>query len=391
MKSRLAFAATSILLTACGNSKQAPAAHPSSPASVENKVAESDLTRITLSEKAEKRLGIAVAGVTPAGTGSETWIIGDLVPIPGRSIIVSAPTSGAVSKFRTALTPGMEIKAGQELFHLTPQVAPQRDLRLTLEADVESTKARLDNATLQANRARQLLGDMAGSKRNVDIAEQELGQAKAAYEAALARLRRVQTAPLDADVDMPVVAPSNGILRQLQIAQGQVVNAGAPLLEIADFSRVWLRVPVYVGQLKEIKDSPFVQVRDADGEGIERQGRRVEAPPTADPFAATADVYYEIDNPRSALRPGQRMLAILPTRGAVSQALSIPRSAVVYDVHGDAWVYVAEGGHKFRRQRVEVLRATGSTTLISRGLTESTKVVSVGAAELFGTEFGAGH
>lgn len=381
-----------LFAAACGSApKPAAAAHSDPPATVQNKVAESDLTRIILTEKAEQRLGIALAPVVSAATGGRTEILGDIVAIPGRSILVNAPASGVISKFRMTLTPGMEIRTGQDLFHMTPQVAAQRDLKLTLQADVESTKARLDNATQQANRARQLLRDMAGSQRNVDSTDQELGQAKAAYEAALARLKRIESAPLDADVEMTVSSPSSGILRQLQVAPGQIVNAGSLLFEIADFSKVWLRVPVFVGQLKDMQRADIIDIRDVDGEGRNFRGRLVDAPPTADPLAATSDTYYEIDNPGHLLRPGQRMSASLPTKDMIPNALSVPVSAILYDVHGDSWVYVAEGNHKYRRQRVAILRGAGSSTLIARGLSESMKVVSVGAAELFGTEFGAGH
>lgn len=381
-----------LFAAACGSApKPAAAAHSDPPATVQNKVAESDLTRIILTEKAEQRLGIALAPVVSAATGGRTEILGDIVAIPGRSILVNAPASGVISKFRMTLTPGMEIRTGQDLFHMTPQVAAQRDLKLTLQADVESTKARLDNATQQANRARQLLRDMAGSQRNVDSTEQELGQAKAAYEAALARLKRIESAPLDADVEMTVSSPSSGILRQLQVAPGQIVNAGSLLFEIADFSKVWLRVPVFVGQLKDMQRASIIDIRDVDGEGRNFRGRLVDAPPTADPLAATSDTYYEIDNPGHLLRPGQRMSASLPTKDMIPNALSVPVSAILYDVHGDSWVYIAEGNRKYRRQRVAILRGAGSSTLIARGLSESMKVVSVGAAELFGTEFGAGH
>lgn len=375
----------------CSQAPKSAASSVPPPATIQNKVKESDLTRVLLTEAAEQRLGIELAEVKAVSTSGATTVIGDVVAIPGRSIIVSAPASGLISKFRFDLVPGMQIAAGRELFKLTPLVAPQRDLKLTLLADIETTKARLDNAKLQSNRAKQLLRDMAGSQRNVDIAQQELAQANAAHEAATERFKRVESAPLDADVNMSVTAPSNGILRQLQVAQGQSVNAGAPLFELADFSKVWLRVPVYAADLKNLSPADVVEIRDVDGAGTKWQGRRVNAPPTADPLAATADLYYEIDNPRTSLRPGQRLEASLPTRSAIDNALSIPKSAILYDVHGGAWVYVAEGDRKYRRQRVEVYRASGQSTLVSRGLVEKLRVVSAGAAELFGTEFGAGH
>jgi len=380
-----------VMATGCSQAPKPAASGTPPPATVQNRVKESDLTRITLTEAAEKRLGIELADIRTVSTSRSTTVIGDVVAIPGRSITVSAPAPGLISKFRFDLVPGMQIQAGRELFELTPQVAPQRDLKLTLQADLKQTKARLDNAGLQANRARQLLRDMAGSQRNVDAAEQELAQAKAAFEAATERVKRLAAAPLDADVNISVTAPANGILRQLLVAPGQIVNSGAPLFELADFSKVWLRVPVYAAELRELETAGVAAIRDVDGTGATWRGRRVSAPPTADPLAATADIYYEIDNPGNTLRPGQRLEASLARRSSISNAISVPKSAILYDVHGGAWVYVAEGDRRYRRQRIEVYRANGQNTLVSRGVAENMRIVSAGAAELFGTEFGAGH
>lgn len=132
-------------------------------------------------------------------------------------------------------------------------------------------------------------------------------------------------------------------------------------------------------------------IRDIDGTGPTLEGRRVEAPPTADPLAVTSDLYYEIANPNLQLRPGQRLSATLPLRTAGRKGLSVPLSAILYDVHGGSWLYVNDAPHVYRRQRVELAETSGSTAFLSRGVTPGLQVVIQGATELFGTEFGAGH
>jgi hypothetical protein len=54
-------------------------------------------------------------------------------------------------------------------------------------------------------------------------------------------------------------------------------------------------------------------------------------------------------------------------------------------------VYVNEQPNIYRRQRVELIETRAGTAFLSRGLRDGDKVVTAGAAELFGTEFGAGH
>jgi hypothetical protein len=63
---------------------------------------------------------------------------------------------------------------------------------------------------------------------------------------------------------------------------------------------------------------------------------------------------------------------------------------VLRDIHGTAWVYVQSGEQEFRRQRVSVVFNTESLAVLSLGPEIGTPVVVDGAAELFGTEFGAG-
>jgi cobalt-zinc-cadmium efflux system membrane fusion protein len=377
------------VLSSCAAEAEGPQKAGQAPARVDNRVAETDLTRITLSPEAEQRLGIQLAETAEARISDASQIAGEVMLIPGKALTATAPVAGTIQLVRPNLAVGETMRKGEPVFRLTPVLGPQRDLRITYEADIQSAKARLDTATQQLERARQLLRDLAGSQRNVEAAEQEFGQAKAAYDAAVDRLDRLKTHPLEADVEMLIPAPETGVVRQIQASENQMVAAGATLIEVADLSRVWLRVPVYAGDADSLARQATVRVRDVDGQGPVRQGIRVAAPPTADPLAVTADLYFELSNGGRELRPGQRMMAILPS-GSGRTAIVVPTSAVLYDVHGGAWVYVSGSPREYRRQRVELLQTEGSNAVLSRGLTAGVKVVSAGAAELFGTEFGAG-
>ncbi len=349
------------------------------------------MTQVTLSLEAEKRLGIEVATISEGSAPGHLRVAGDVVVIPGRALVVSAPMAGRVAFTGDAVAVGQGVRKGQSILRLRPMLAPQRDLKTTYEADLQSAKSRLDTAKQQFNRAKQLLQELAGSKRNVELAEQEFGQAKAAYDAAQERLTRLETHPLEADVDVKVSAPSDGVLRQVMAANGQDVSGGAPLFEVADLSRVWLRVPVYTGDLRAVASAQDVEIRSIDGKGPALRGRRVEAPPTADPLAVTSDLYFEMSNPGFQLRPGERLTAVLPTRTGPQRTVAVPTSAILYDIYGGTWVYVNEAAQVYRRLRVEVWETAGGTSFVSRGVTVGAKVVTQGATELFGTEFGAGH
>jgi hypothetical protein len=65
----------------------------------------------------------------------------------------------------------------------------------------------------------------------------------------------------------------------------------------------------------------------------------------------------------------------------------IPYSAVVYDTDGSTWTYVNTSADVYRRQPITVEAIDGEAALLSAGPPPGTPVVTVGAAELLGTEY----
>jgi len=65
----------------------------------------------------------------------------------------------------------------------------------------------------------------------------------------------------------------------------------------------------------------------------------------------------------------------------------IPYSAVVYDTDGSTWTYVNTATDIYRRKPITVTEIDGDLALLSAGPAAGTPVVTVGAAELLGTEY----
>jgi len=79
------------------------------------------------------------------------------------------------------------------------------------------------------------------------------------------------------------------------------------------------------------------------------------------------------------------------TKGTDS-ALEIPYGSLVYDATGKTWVYTNPESRTYIRAAVTVDRITANRVLLRSGPAVGTDVVTVGAAELFGAEFGTkGH
>jgi hypothetical protein len=69
----------------------------------------------------------------------------------------------------------------------------------------------------------------------------------------------------------------------------------------------------------------------------------------------------------------------------------VPYAAVLYDAHGETWVYTSPAPLVFVRHAIHVAYISGDRAVLSQGPPAGTAVVTVGAAELFGAEFEIGH
>jgi hypothetical protein len=80
-----------------------------------------------------------------------------------------------------------------------------------------------------------------------------------------------------------------------------------------------------------------------------------------------------------------------PVSRSPSPRKVVPYAAVLYDVSGRTWVYTRTEAQSFVRARIVVDYIEGNVAVLSDGPPIGTAVVTVGGAELFGTEFDVGH
>ncbi|MEZ5356279.1 MAG: HlyD family efflux transporter periplasmic adaptor subunit [Bryobacteraceae bacterium] len=378
-------------MASCGASAQPAANTPKAepPAKVSGPLLkEGELATITLTPEAEQRLGVRLASVAAASTGEVRRFAADVTLPPGRSLLVAAPVSG-ILRGNLPPTPGAMLARNQTVFTITPLLPIPRDLRVTAEADLAQAKTRMEAARLRKARADRLLKDEVGTVRAQEDAGQELDLSTAALEAAQTRLDQIKRAPLEGDVTIDIAAPRDGMLRQILALPGQSVTAGAPLFEIADLSSLWLRVPVYAGEAELFTPGASVNVETLSG-ALLGAARPVPAPPTGDPLAATVDFYYEVPaSARHAWKPGEKVFVAVRSRLS-RDCRAAPFSAIVYDIHGGTWVYEKAAAQRYVRRRVQIDHTAGSLACLVSGPPNGAEVVTEGAAELWGVEFGAG-
>lgn len=372
---------------------------PSPPAGVSKVVKEDELNTVTLTEEAEKRIGLAVAPVEKKSV-RRVRVYGGEVTVPvGRTILVSAPLTGILKAPPNGeVKAGQSVKTGQAVFLFIPLLTP--DGRATLSASLADAEGQLNNAKTQVNltkitvdRAKRVLKEGAGSQRQVDEAQAAHDQAAKTLDATEARYGILRKVIGDAETGttspIPIEAPENGILRTVSALPGQTVPSGAALFEVIDISTVWMRVPLPVGDVDAIDRNSAAQVGKLSSPPGTRllSAKPVAAPPSANALAATVDVFYELPNVDGKLIPGQRLGVTVPLADARA-SLTVPWSAVVFDIHGGTWVYEHVGPRRYTRRRVVVGYTVGTDAVLASGPSAGAKVVTAGVQELFGAETG---
>lgn len=302
---------------------------------VENPVPESALTTLTLTSKATERLGITTVAVAKKPMPRVRVYPGEIIfPMvaPGEKVppLAPPPTTSSADLLKLA------------------------EAQAHADGDIQKAKVQMDAAKIAVDRAQKLVAAQSGSERAVDEAKAQFDTAKAALDNAETR-RALLGAPIGASLE-----------------------------------RVWVRVPVYNGDLSLIAKDKDALISDLAARvgGTTKTAKPVAAPPSANALASTVDLFFDIENKDQSLRPGQRVGVTLALTGE-SEALVIPWAAVLHDINGNQWVYENTAPDQFIRRRVEVTRVTGAEAAIASGPPVGAKIVTNGAAELFGTEFGA--
>lgn len=412
-------------MSGCRQAKESSHATDKKPAVVEKLSVETELATVRLSEEAAQRLGIATARVERRRVVQRRTLGGEAMAPLGNTLIVSAPVPGVIAQHQgePIPLPGNQVQPGQVVMELVPLLSPERDVMTPAErvqlvaaranvvtaqqtalGDLERSQAEVDAAKIALSRAEKLHRDGAGSQKAVDDATAQLNIANSNLEAARQReqqlARMLEQLRPDAESaaasSLDLAAPLSGVVRTVNVRAGQTVAVGAPLFEVINLDTIWIRVPVFVDLLGAIdKDKPAYLVT-LSGQSLPEalsdspiEARPIAAPPSADPLSSSADLYYQIDNNSLGLRPGQRVGMDLPLIGQ-SESLVVPGSALIYDVYGGTWVYALTGERKYTRRRVVVRWVDGEDAILASGPDAGAEVVTTGAAELFGTEFGVG-
>jgi hypothetical protein len=125
---------------------------------------------------------------------------------------------------------------------------------------------------------------------------------------------------------------------------------------------------------------------EATGEYEEPETAGHYEPAELEPIKGT-DVKRVVFSPEGASRVGLQTAQVRRD----GQRKVIPYAAVIYDPEGDTFTYTSREPLVYVREKVKVDYVDGDRVVLSEGPSVGTEIVTVGAAEVYGTEFEVAH
>jgi RND family efflux transporter MFP subunit len=260
-------------------------------------------------------------------------------------------------------------------------------------AKLSESRASLQKATLDLDRARTLFAAESLTKPDLDAAQASFDAAQARVTAAQAEIELAMIALRDTSL----VAPATGVLLDRKIEIGTLVGAGSVGFMLGDVSAVKARFGIPDNMVHTVTLGDRLGVTIDALAGTTFPGRVTALAPAADPHSRVFDVEVTIANAENRLRPGMIGVVSLesnPTAAPNSNAahpLLVPLSAVV-KAPGDTPAYALllveshVDGDVARLHRVELGEVMGNGVAVLNGVSRGDRVIVTGANQLIDGE-----
>jgi Cu(I)/Ag(I) efflux system membrane fusion protein len=177
------------------------------------------------------------------------------------------------------------------------------------------------------------------------------------------------------NIRLPIYTPLSGVVIEKMMQQGQYVNTGDVLFNIADLSRVWVEVEVYENEFQSIHIGQQVEIRSQSFPGKPFSGRIAYIYPFLDPKTRTVKARVEMANPGMKLKPDMFVNAVIKV--PLGRAIVVPLTALI-DTGKRKVVWVESSPGMFEPRDVQTGQQTDDRVQILSGLKAGDKVAVSG-------------
>jgi RND family efflux transporter MFP subunit len=266
---------------------------------------------------------------------------------------------------------GTHVRKGQLMATIeTPELDQQLQVA---QADLKSAQANLDLADVTSGRYQNLLKTNSVSKQETDVAMSDATAKKAAVDASMASVRRLE----QLQSFEKVYAPFDGIVTARNIDIGALIQAGEnttakELFHLAAIRKIRVYVAVPEAYSAAIKDGGKASLTLDEYPGRQFVGTIARNSNAIDQATRTLNVEVDIDNPKSELLPGAYVFVHfkVPEHAAT---LMIPSNTLLFRAEGLRVGVVRNG--RVQLVPVKIGKDEGANVEIASGLTTSDAVI----------------
>ena len=289
-----------------------------------------------------------------------------IVPSQEGEKILTATTSGIVSFEDKDIVPGLDVKSGQTLFSIDNDNMADGSLavrRQEIEAEYNKAKSEYE-------RKQSLAEDKIISERELLDAETEYLKAKKQYENMLQNYPEGKTLHR---------ASITGSIKDILVPNNSYVEAGQPIMTLAQNSKLYLRADLQQKYYPILKDIKTANIKTPDGTVYslnDLSGRLISYGKTTDVSNPLIPITFEIKNNGSII-PGS-FVEIFITAESDKMGIMLPNTAIVEEM-GIYCVFVQTCVDSFEKRLITKGVTDGYNTQILKGVHAGEKVVSKGA------------
>lgn len=290
-----------------------------------------------------------------------------VIPSQESEKILTATTSGIVSFENKDIVPGIDVKSGQTLFSIDNDNMADGSLairRQEIEAEYEKAKSEYE-------RKQSLAEDKIISDSELLDAKTEYLKAKKHYE------NMIQNYPEGKTLHK---ASITGSIKDILVANNSYVEAGQPIMTIAQNDRLYVRADLqskYYPVLKDIKTANIKTPNDGIVYSLEDlSGRLISYGKTTDINNPLIPITFEIKNNGNII-PGS-FVEIFIRVESDKMGIMLPNSAIVEEM-GIYCVFIQKCEDFYEKRLVAKGVTDGNNTQILDGIKVGERVVSKGA------------
>ncbi|HUZ94229.1 MAG TPA: efflux RND transporter periplasmic adaptor subunit [Edaphobacter sp.] len=227
---------------------------------------------------------------------------------------------------------GAHVRKGQLMATIeTPELDQQLQVA---EADLKSAQANLDLANTTAARYINLLKTNSVSRQETDQATGDAAAKKAAVDAAMANVRRLQ----QLQSFEKVYAPFDGIVTVRNTDVGALIDAGSgstprELFHVAAIGRIRVYVPVPEAYASDIKNGSTATLTLDQYPGQVFTGTIARNSNMIDSASRTLNVEVDVDNPKGLLLPGAYVFVHFKVPERIAN-LTVPSNTLLFRSEG---------------------------------------------------------